>query len=251
MPKEENVSNAAQVINADVDDHVGTSAPIVRGATEVGISASAADLMHRMGIRTIAERVAAVARLSGQTRVLLTGCRSGDGASTVAGALALDLSLRLSIETLLVDADRRAGFEPSKAGGNGAGQVRVNATPVPKLFTARYARIDDYAPVSMGTAPAGPNDALEELRQVMAGYRATVVDVGVVRLDARMLAVAAPDDPVLVVARYGCTRREELTATLAILNLAKCRIGGVILNGYESPATDWLLRISGLGKDRQ
>jgi len=49
------------------------------------------------------------------------------------------------------------------------------------------------------------------------------------------------------VARYGCTRREELTSTAAILGLAKCRIGGVILNASESPATDRIARLLGCG----
>jgi len=49
------------------------------------------------------------------------------------------------------------------------------------------------------------------------------------------------------VARYGCTRREELTSTAAILGLAKCRIGGVILNASESPATDRIAWLLGFG----
>ena len=40
-------------------------------------------------------------------RMLVTGCRPGDGASTVAMGLALDLSQRLGLRTLLVDAHLR------------------------------------------------------------------------------------------------------------------------------------------------
>jgi Mrp family chromosome partitioning ATPase len=267
ISKEEDVSNGAQAINPDVNDHGvsdhvindhgSVSAPIIRTAPDLGVPASAAAMVDRIGIRTIAERVAAVARLSGQARVLITGCRTGDGASTVAGALALDLSLRLSIETLLVDADSGggAGAAPSKVAGNGGRPIRVNPTPAARLWTLRCARINDQ-PHTSGAVPINSQPdpqaaAVEDLRHTMACYRAVVVDVGVVRLDARMVAVAGPDDPVLVVVRYGCTRREELAATLAILNLAKCKIGGVILNGYESPATDWLQRIVGFGKDRR
>jgi Mrp family chromosome partitioning ATPase len=262
IDKEEAVSNGAQAINPDVDDHGvddhgvddhgSTSAPILRAAADLGVPAAAAAMVDRMGIRMIAERVAAVARLSGQARVLITGCRDGDGASTVAGALALDLSLRLSLETLLVDADSAGSAEA--AGGNGGRPMRANPTPVARLWTLRCPRMSDQAhtaAVPMSTRPDPQADAVEDLRQTMACYRAVVVDVGVVRLDARMVAVAGPDDPVLVVVRYGCTRREELAATLAILHLAKCKIGGVILNGYESPATDWLQRIVGFGKERR
>jgi hypothetical protein len=260
---EEQVSNVTQAINLNVTEHEVASAPIIRTAAELGVPPAAAALMDRMGIRTIAERVAAVARLSGQARVLITGCRIGDGASTVAGALALDLSLRLSIETLLVSADSGSGTGAAerRPGSNGGRAVRANPTPVARLWTVRCAKISE--PVYPGTFPASTQaaggrdarsteaaDAVEELRQTMACYRAVVMDVGVVRLDARMLAVAAPDDPVLIVVRCGSTRREELTATQAILNLAKCKIGGVILNGYESPATDWLRHILSFRRDR-
>jgi hypothetical protein len=99
-------------------------------------------------------------------------------------------------------------------------------------------------PVNGGRADQA--DLIEALGQAMGRYRAAVVDLGVVRLDARMLAMARPDDPVLVVARYGCSRRDELAATLAVVNLANRSIGGVILNGYKSPAIDRLRWIPGL-----
>lgn len=248
------MSNGAHAITADVDAHRAASAPtVLPAAADLGVPASAIAVVDSMGIRMIAERVAAVARLTGQARVLVAGCRKGDGASTVAGALALDLSLRLGIETLLVDADLIGGARAAEtpAAGNGR-PIRVNPTPVARLWMARCAKFGDQARsagVPMSAQPENQDDAIEDLRQTMGRYRAAVVDVGVVRLDARMLAVAGPDDPVLLVARYGATRREELTATLAILNLAKCKIGGVILNGYESPATDRLQRILGFGKD--
>jgi len=98
-------------------------------------------------------------------------------------------------------------------------------------------------------ADHGQADVLEQLRDAMQRYRAAVVDLGVVRADARMLGLAAPDDPVLVVARYGCTRRDELESTLAILKLARCHIGGVVLNAYESPAAERLRWIPGFGQD--
>ena len=142
-------------------------APIVRTAVDIGVPASAAAMVDRIGIRMIAERVAAVARLSGQARVLITGCRNGDGASTVAGALALDLSLRLSVETLLVDADSGSSAEAAeiaeavviKAGGNGRRPIRANPTPVTRLWTLRCARISDQAHQRRGPAQqsAGPS----------------------------------------------------------------------------------------------
>jgi Mrp family chromosome partitioning ATPase len=90
-------------------------------------------------------------------------------------------------------------------------------------------------------------EIIEELEASIGRYRAVVIDVGVARLDARMLAAARPADPVLVVTRYGCTRRDELAATVAVIGMAQRNFGGVILNGYQSPAIDRLQRMAGLG----
>jgi Mrp family chromosome partitioning ATPase len=182
--------------------------------------------------------------------VLIAGCRIGDGASTVAGALALDLSWRLGIETLLVDAGRSGGPLGAEAGLGSSGRpLRIKPGGVARLWTTRCANRAEAARPALpaGNGQAETDELVAELQAVAARYRAAVIDLGVVRLDARMLALARPDDPVLIVARYGCTRREELISTAAILGLAKCRIGGVILNASESPATDRIARLRGFG----
>jgi len=245
---EKNVSNGPQTIIADRDAHRAASALTVPAVMDAGVPASATAIADSIGIRMIGERIAAVARLTGRARVLITGCRNGDGASTVAGALALDLSLRLGIETLLIDADAGSGASATEAGGNGR-PMRVNPTSVARLWRARCAKSGDRRSAGASINSTNRDEAVEELGQTMERYRATVVDLGVVRQDARMLALAGPDDPVLLVSRYGATRREELAGTVAILKLAKCKVGGVILNGYESPATDCLQHLLGFGKD--
>src|SRR5262249_55011025 len=58
-------------------------------------------------INRLTERVTASAHLGNPARLMLTGSRPGDGASTVAVALALDFSQRLAVATLLVDAHLR------------------------------------------------------------------------------------------------------------------------------------------------
>jgi Mrp family chromosome partitioning ATPase len=246
------VSNTAQVISARAEAETANAAPSIPAYLDLSMPAAGPALVDSEGIRVIAEPVAAVARLTGHSRVLIAACRTGDGASTVASALALDLAIRLGVDTLLIDADPAGGvFAEAKTGGNGR-PVRINQSGTAHLWTAHCAKIPD--PVRSTLLPANGERAdqdvvVEELRQAMARYRAVVVDLGVVRLDARMLAMARPDDPVLVVARYGCSRRDELAATLAVVNVANCRIGGVILNGYESPAIDRLQWIPGVRQD--
>ena len=58
-------------------------------------------------LQALNERLAPLAGVGQSVRLLVTGCRPGDGASTVAMGLALDLSQRLSLRTLLVDAHLR------------------------------------------------------------------------------------------------------------------------------------------------
>ncbi len=238
------MSDSAQVIVPETAANGMTRAAITPANGDLDLPAPAMALADSAGIKMIAERVAAVARLSGRARVLIAGCRIGDGASTVTGALALDLSSRLGIETLLVDAGSGAG-----TGMSGGRPLRIKPGAVARLWTARCAVNAEAArtglPASNGQADT--DELVAELQTAAARYRAAVIDLGVVRLDARMLALAGPDDPVLIVARYGCTQRDELTSTAAILGLAKCRVGGVILNAGESPATDRIARLLGLG----
>jgi hypothetical protein len=145
---------------------------------------------------------------------------------------------------------RRQDAAETKAAGNGR-PFRINPSGLAHLWTARCVNVGDPAhsigmPVNGGRADQA--DLIEALGQAMGRYRAAVVDLGVVRLDARMLAMARPDDPVLVVARYGCSRRDELAATLAVVNLANRSIGGVILNGYKSPARSAAMDPGSAGK---
>jgi Mrp family chromosome partitioning ATPase len=203
------------------------------------------------GIRMVAEPVAAMARLTGHSRVLIAGCRRGDGASAVAVALALDLAVRLGVDTLLVSADSSGGPIETGTGGNGR-PLRVIPGAVAHLWTVRCAKSADLvrAGAITGNGEQGYQDGLaEELAQTIGRYQAAVVDAGAVRLDSRMLAAARSDDPVLVVVRYGRSRRDELAATLAVINMAQCRLGGIILNAYETPAIDRLQWIPGLGRD--
>ncbi len=228
------MSNSAHIATTDQ----GVAAPLALApARDNSLPVSA--LAGSDAIRTLAEPVAAVARLGGNARVLIAGCRPGDGATTVGNAIALELAQRLGLETLLIDA-----VTPMRRNGQTPG---VHQSGAAHLWTAHYAAAWNE-PVEQDQNERG--DVLEEIRRAIRRYRAAVIDAGVVRVDARMLALARPEDPVLVVARYGCTRREELAATVEIVRLANCRLGGVILNGYQSPALDRLRWITGLRVDR-
>src|SRR5215469_18567574 len=130
--------------------------------------------------------------------------------------LALDLSQRLRLRTLLL-----------------GDQFVVRPSLMPRLELASC--------LPMTASALKPGDA-QGYEGLLDGFLLAVVDLGVVRLDGRLLALARPTDPVIVVTRYGSTEREELATTAAALKAASRTIAGVIINGVPdlpSPLRGW------------
>jgi Mrp family chromosome partitioning ATPase len=63
-------------------------------------------------------------------------------------------------------------------------------------------------------------------------------------LDTRMLLLARPADPILLVARYGHTRRQELATTTAALRAANRAVAGVVFNAAANPVANTLRKLS-------
>lgn len=196
-------------------------------------------------VRNLSEQLGAASAYNGPARILMTGCRPGDGVSTVAAAMALDLSQRLAARTVLVEGQShvtamhpffgRAGVPtPTTAAGT---SIAVQGTGWPRLETARPEQM------AAGDHPAR---MLEDMDELLARYRLAVIDLGVVRLDPRMLALARPNDPILVVARHLRTDRAEMIATVNLLRNTGHPVAGVILNGYKSPLPALVRRLIGM-----
>jgi receptor protein-tyrosine kinase len=187
-------------------------------------------------LQRLCEQLSPLAALQQDLRLLITGCRPGDGASTVAAALALDLSQRLSLRTLLIDANiRRPTLHRSFARSMPRatelvldGPIQTRSTGWPWL---------DLATCWLGFTETDRAEALRRCDEVSRQYAAVVVDLGVARLDARMLPLARDNDPILLVARFGHTRRHELTTTATALRAAKRTLAGAILNGVSKEPT--------------
>ncbi len=196
-------------------------------------------------IRNLSEQLGAASAYNGPARILMTGCRPGDGVSTVAAAMALDLSQRLAARTVLVEGQSRVtpmhplfGRAGVPALTTSAGtSIAVQATGWPRLETARPEQME------LGDHPAR---MIEDMDELLARYRLAVIDLGVVRLDPRMLALARPNDPILVVARHLRTDRAEMIATVNLLRNTGHPVAGVILNGYKSPLPTLVRRLFGM-----
>jgi Mrp family chromosome partitioning ATPase len=202
-------------------------------------------LASSRSIRNLSEQLGAASAYNGPARILMTGCRPGDGVSMVAAAMALDLSQRLAARTVLVEGQPRvtpmhplfgrAGV-PALTTATGT-SIAVQGTGWPRLETARPEQME------LGEHPAR---MLEDMDELLARYRLAVIDLGVVRLDPRMLALARPKDPILVVARHLRTDRAEMIATVNLLRNTGHPVAGVILNGYKSPLPALVRRLFGM-----
>jgi Mrp family chromosome partitioning ATPase len=180
-------------------------------------------------VQTICERLAPLAVVDGTLRLAVAGCRRGDGASTIAAALAIDLSQRLSLNTVLVDAQlqnpslhRLFTFpHPNALELLLEGSLQIRPTGWPRLQLASCCVAD---------GDSSPDQTLAEFDRLLGDYKAAVIDLGAPRLDARMLPLARPADPILLVVKYGATERKELSNTAAAMRAANRSVAGVIMN---------------------
>jgi polysaccharide biosynthesis transport protein len=195
-------------------------------------------------IRRLSEQLAPLAVIDNSVRLLISACRPGDGASTVASALAIDLSQRLGLRTVCVDAHlRHPTLHRTFVPPGGAtpelvldGSLQIRATEWPRLDLATC------CPVSTDDERL---QQLADFEGLLNRYQAAVVDLGVPRLDARMLPLARPNDPILLVVRYGYTERSELATTVAGLRAANRPVAGVVLNGATTSVAKPLRRLLG------
>jgi Mrp family chromosome partitioning ATPase len=209
----------------------------VPSAEAVPVTVARAEVLQRLS-----ERLAPIAMVERSMRLFLSGCRPADGTSTIASAFALDLSQRLSVRTLLVDAHLRhpslhriftaPDYKQTELLLDGALQIRSSGWP--RLEVASCAIDFDEERQAI----------MQRLDNVLSHYGAVVVDLGVIRLDTRMLTLARPTDPILLVARYGHTRRQELATTTAALRAANRAVAGVVFNAAISPVAKLLRKLS-------
>ena len=180
-------------------------------------------------LRRLSEQLSPIAVIDSNLRLLVSGCRPGDGTSTIAAAFALDLSQRLSLRTLLIDAHlRRPTLHRMFTRANDRKCELLLDGPM-QIRSTGWAWLD-VATCCLGATQSDRREALLRCEEIAGHYAVAVVDLGVVRLDARMLPLARETDPILLVVRNGQTRRQELATTSAALRAAKRTVAGVILN---------------------
>lgn len=176
--------------------------------------------------------------------VHVAGCRTGDGASTVASAIAYDLSQRLGLETLLVEGHlRHPSLRRLLLRGDGAGAQQSSKQPRRVLPTG-WPLLDLAVATGAETARALAAD----FDSLLGGYRAAVFDLGVVRLDPGVLGFVRNGDPIILVVRSGHTGRSDLTTTIRMLGAANLSAAAVVLNAVKGfSVTETIRRVLRLG----
>jgi Mrp family chromosome partitioning ATPase len=203
------------------------------------------DLARDPALCQLSEQLAALSAPGNPVRVLIGGCRPGDGASSIAAALALDLSQRLALRTVLVDGHLRHPALGSLLARSAPSPAELSCAAMPAAQRTAWPRLELIARLPMQTESA--RAALDDLNGLLSRYPVAVIDLGVIRLEPRMLMLARPDDPVLLVTRYEHTERVELQRTVTALRGTNRRVPGVILNGYKSPVPRFIRRLLGIG----
>jgi len=188
-----------------------------------------ATLARQDAIRQLSERMAPTAAVDKSCRVAIAGCRRSDGASSIAAALALDLSQRLSMRTILVDANLQSPSLHRVVSPSERTVAQITLDGSLQLRTTGWQRLT-LATCCLNGSDDEREAAIAELEGVLSTFPAAVIDLGVARLDPRMLPLMRPADPILLVVRYGQTERKELATSAAALRAADRTVAGVIMN---------------------
>jgi Mrp family chromosome partitioning ATPase len=206
-------------------------------------------LARLKGIHRITESFAGVASVLGDARLAIAGCAAGDGCSSVAAAIALDLTQRLNVRTLLIDgnicrprilkmfANRKTAIPTLET----KSVMQLQSEQGIIVRSSNWAKLE-VASVTSALEKSEPA-SLEELNDRVSAFPAAVIDLGAVRLDPRTLPLVRPDDPVLLVVRSGYTERSDLLATVNLFSNVGRPVRGLVLNATESTIPQWIRRL--------
>jgi tyrosine-protein kinase Etk/Wzc len=195
--------------------------------------------------RTLRTNIAFTSLESAPRILMVTSARPGDGKSTSSSNLALTLA-QAGARTLLVDADLRRGllhrlFDLEQS----PGLTNVMVGQVPLAGAVQRVPLEAEGSLellSAGVFPPNPSELLgsprmKELIEEMRGrYDMVVIDAPPVGLvtDSALLGIAV--DATILVVRAGVTEKDALHDAARQLQHVRARIGGVILNDFQSTA---------------
>jgi capsular exopolysaccharide synthesis family protein len=176
--------------------------------------------------------------------ILLTSTGPGEGKTFAAANLAISIALNINRYVLLIDADLRQPQLNVRFGFGavpGLSNYLAEGTPLPSLLLRT--RVDKLTLLPSGPSPANPSELISSermaslLTEVTNRYpdRLIVIDAPPPALAAETGVLARQVDGIIVVVRYGSTRRGELSDLKASLGNEK--IIGSVVNYIETPVS--------------
>ena len=195
---------------------------------------------HQIG--RIVETIGAVAAAEGGIRLAVAECTPGDGSAAVAEALVLDLTQRLGLRTLLVDGGPRQSSPLQAFADSDDERNEPDTDQALAVRRTKWARFETVT-VRPAASQLEPEKFRSRLNECMQDFPASIIDLGAVRSDPRMLPLFRKSDSVLIVARAGVTQRTDLKATMNLFSNLHGEVAGVMLHGYISAVPPWLRRL--------
>lgn len=188
--------------------------------------------------------------------ILVTSSGPGEGKTFTAANLAISIALNINRHVLLIDADMRRpqlhtrfGFGPVP----GLSDYLAEGRHLPSLLIKT--KVDKLTLLAAGPPPDNPAELIgaERMSSLLAEVtnrypdRIVVIDAPPPALAAETGVLARQVDGILVVVRYGNTRREEIADLVA--QVGQKKILGSIVNYLENPASRYYgYKYAGYGK---
>ena len=176
--------------------------------------------------------------------ILLTSAAPGEGKTFASANLAISIALNINRHVLLIDADmrqpqlhRRFGFGLMP----GLSDYLAEGRPLSSLLLKT--KVDKLTLLPAGPPPDNPSELIgaERMSSLIAEVanrypdRIVVIDAPPPALAAETSVLARQVDGILVVVRYGKTRRDDLADL--VVRLGEKKILGSIVNFIETAAT--------------
>jgi capsular exopolysaccharide synthesis family protein len=173
--------------------------------------------------------------------ILLTSAGPGDGKTFAAANLAISIALNINRYVLLIDADMRwpqihtrFGFPPVP----GLSDYLADGRPLSSLLL--HTKVDKLTLLPAGPPPNNPSELISSermaslLNEVTTRYpdRLIVIDAPPPAMAAETGVLAREVDGIIVVVRYGSTRREAIADL--IQRMGEKKILGSIVNRVET-----------------
>ena len=191
--------------------------------------------------------------------ILLTSTAPGEGKTFAAANLAISIALNINRYVLLIDADLRLPQMHTRFGFplvSGLSNYLAEGRPLSTLLL--HTKVEKLTLLPAGPPPTNPSELISSdrmanlLTEVTARYpdRLIVIDAPPPAMAAETGVLARQVDGILVVIRYGSTRREALTDL--VNRVGEKKILGSIVNRVETADSRYYgYKYAGYGKSNR